>query len=321
MTRSGALALLLAVGSIGWSLLGPASVAAAISPQFPDQGPGNRGADVRAAQGLLRQQGATIAVDGVFGASTVTAVRAFQAAAALPVTGRVDDGTWRRLVVRLETGSTGEAVRALQRQLNEKRGAGIVLDSVFGPTTRSAVLSFQRHMGLSPSGVVGALTWRYLLWHFERPVFGRQLCDYQVGNGPADWGTGAAIGQLEAAATRFAAIGRGRLAVGDIGLEHGGPIAGHQSHDVGLDVDIRPIRRKADQCRSGVNWRMAAYDRTATRALVRAIRATADGHVKVIYFNDPVLIREGLSRAYVGHDDHIHVRYCERVHRLAAFDC
>ena len=51
--------MLLAIGLVVWSLLGAATVAAAISPRFPDQGPGNRGADVRAAQGLLRQQGAT----------------------------------------------------------------------------------------------------------------------------------------------------------------------------------------------------------------------------------------------------------------------
>ncbi len=312
--------MLLAIGLVVWSLLGAATVAAAISPRFPDQGPGNRGADVRAAQGLLRQQGATIAVDGIVGPAMVAAVKAFQVASALPVSGRVDDATWRRLVVRLGPGDSGEAVRALQRQLNEKRRAGILLDNVFGPTTSAAVIAFQRHMGLPPSGIVGALTWRYLLWHFERPVF-RDLCDYQVGNGPADWGTSAAIGQLEAAAARFATLGRGRVALGDIGHEHGGDIAGHQTHEQGLDVDIRPIRRRSDQCRWGVSWRMAAYDRNATRALVRAIRATAIGHVKVIYFNDPVLIREGLTRAYVGHDDHIHVRYCEKVHRLAAYDC
>jgi hypothetical protein len=66
---------------------------------------------------------------------------------------------------------------------------------------------------------------------------------------------------------------------------------------------------------------MAVYERTATRALVKAIRAAAPGHVKLIYFNDPVLIREGLTRYYPGHDDHVHVRYCERVYPLAAYDC
>ena len=44
-------------------------------------------------------------------------------------------------------------------------------------------------------------------------------------------------------------------------------------------------------------------------------------HIKVIYFNDPVLIREGLTRWYTGHDDHVHVRFCERVYPLATYDC
>ena len=32
---------------------------------------------------------------------------------------------------------------------------------------------------------------------------------------------------------------------------------------------------------------------------------------KLIYFNDPVLIKEGYTKYKVGHDDHIHVRFCE----------
>ena len=65
----------------------------------------------------------------------------------------------------------------------------------------------------------------------------------------------------------------------------------------------------------------SSYDRTATRALIKAIRAAAPGHVKLIYFNDPVLIREGLTTRYTGHDDHLHIRYCEPgypVARIAA---
>ena len=69
------------------------------------------------------------------------------------------------------------------------------------------------------------------------------------------------------------------------------------------------------------NYRVTSYDRTATRALIKAIRATAPGHVKLIYFNDPVLIKEGLVRPYAGHDDHLHIRYCEKIHFDAAYDC
>jgi hypothetical protein len=34
-----------------------------------------------------------------------------------------------------------------------------------------------------------------------------------------------------------------------------------------------------------------------------------------------VLIREGLTTWFAGHDDHLHVRYCEVVHPLKAYDC
>ena len=310
-----ALLIVLAAWSVG------AGPAAAAGPVFPDQGLGNRGVDVKAGQGLLMHHGAAIRVDGVFGASTDAAVRAFQTARGLPVTGRFDAVTWPALFVRVEVGTTGESVRALQRQLNEKRTAGLVVDGTYGSSTRAAVLAFQRHAGITPTGIVGPLTWRYLIGHFERPVFGGRVCDYQVGNGLADWGTAAAIGQIEAAAAAFVPLGHGRVAIGDVGHEHGGDIRGHVSHERGLDVDIRPIRRAGDQCRYAVDRRSSAYDRAATRDLVRAIRATAVGHVKLIYFNDPVLIREGLTTWYSGHDNHLHIRYCERVHASSAYRC
>jgi peptidoglycan hydrolase-like protein with peptidoglycan-binding domain len=248
-------------------------------------------------------------------------VRDFQAARGLPVSGMVDGPTWARFLVSLRSGATGEAVAALQRQLNEKRLVGLTVDGAFGSATLTAVRSFQRHAGLPITGVVDAATWRYLISHFERPSFGRWLCDYQAGNGLADWGTGAAISQIEGASVPVVLAGHGRVAVGDIGHEHGGDIAGHETHERGLDVDVRPMRRDENQCRWGVNYRSAAYDRAATRDLIKAIRAAAPGHVKLIYFNDPVLIREGLSRYHAGHDDHVHVRYCERVHPIAAYDC
>ena len=96
--------------------------------------------------------------------------------------------------------------------------------------------------------------------------------------------------------------------------QHGGHIPLHETHEVGLDVDVRPIRTSEDQCRWGVNYRWSTYDRKATRALIKDIIATAPGHITDLYFNDPVLIREGLTTWFAGHDDHIHVRYCEKTH-------
>ena len=309
--------LLLALSILPW--LGAGGAAAA--PLYPHQSQGNRGVDVKAIQGLLRHHGDGPWVDGIYGASTTSAVAAFQASHGLTPDGQVGETTWVKLVVRVETGSTGEAVKALQRQLNEKRRAGLTVDGVYGAATRRAVAAFQGHVHLSQNGIAGPLTWRYLIAHFQRPAFGAKLCDYQVGNGLADWGTGAAIGQLQAAAVGVVALGRGRVAVGDIGFEYGGDIPGHDSHEHGLDVDVRPMRRDEAQCTSRTDYRLSTYSRAATRDLIKAIRAAAPGHVRLIFFNDPVLIREGLTRWHSGHDDHLHIRYCEMVYPVAAYRC
>ena len=81
------------------------------------------------------------------------------------------------------------------------------------------------------------------------------------------------------------------------------------------------MRKANDQCSWGTRWNYATYDRTATRALIKAFRALTPRHIKVIYFNDPVLIREGLTTWYTGHDDHLHVRFCEWSYPVAAYRC
>ena len=89
--------------------------------------------------------------------------------------------------------------------------------------------------------------------------------------------------------------GYGQIAVGDLSSSSAATSPLHDTHEVGLDADIRPMRKANDQCSHGSNWRLAAYDRAATRALIMAIRAATPGHVKFILFNDPQLIREGLT--------------------------
>lgn len=305
-----ALAALLAGQAAAWSWT-----------SFPVRSLGNRGTDVLAIQVLLDHHGPWVRRSGVFDSSTRDAVRSFQSTRGLPATGVVDAPTWRALAPILDRGDRGHAVVALQRELVEKRRARIAVDGVFGSATRSAVVAFQRHAGLPADGVVRTATWQRLIGHFELPRFAAGLCDYTPGVAGANWGTAAAIAQVEAAARTVYRAGHGRVALGDAGLEHGGAIAGHASHRHGLDVDLRPMRTARDQCARGTSWRSAAYDRAATRALVRAIRAAAPGHVKLIWFNDPVLVREGLTRPYPGHDDHLHVRFCEAVHPVAAYTC
>jgi peptidoglycan hydrolase-like protein with peptidoglycan-binding domain len=302
-------------------LTAPATAAKA-APSFPTQSAGNRGTDVKAIQWLLSERGYPVTVDGIFGATTADAVMTYQTAIGLPANGIVDDATWTKLVVRLSLGSSGPAVSAVQRELHAKRHLVPPVNGVFGASTRTAVRAFQKHEGLTVTGVVNRTTWRWLIWHFELPTFNTtSLCDYSVGNGTANWATSAATNQLEAAARVVAGQGHGRVAVGDASRQHGGDIAGHVTHERGLDIDVRLMRKGKDQCRWGGNWRAATYDRAATRALIVAIRATAPGHVKLIYFNDPVLIKAGLTTRHAGHDDHLHIRYCEKTYPLKAYAC
>jgi len=54
---------------------------------------------------------------------------------------------------------------------------------------------------------------------------------------------------------------------------------------------------------------------------VQAVRAAAPGHVALVFFNDPTLINEGLTSHYDNHDNHLHVRYCEKVEPHSLYDC
>jgi peptidoglycan hydrolase-like protein with peptidoglycan-binding domain len=309
MASSLALAVVTAIGPAAVGPAGPHAHAFA-NAFFHTQSTGNRGVDVLAIQHLLTAAGFATGADGVFGSGTANSVRSFQSARGLAVDGIVGPATWGALAVTLRQGASGPAVTALQAQLNAKRSAGLALDGQFGPATLAAVRAFQSHAGIGVDGVVGPTTWRNLIWHYDYPSF-TNMCDKDPdGNGTANWGTAATIGQLERAAAVFAGTGQGRVPLGDISFEHGGDIPGHASHEVGVDVDVWPIRTDSAQCTAGrITWSSSTYDRAATRQLVQAIRNAAPGHVALIFFNDPTLINEGLTTQYPNHDNHLHIRY------------
>ena len=58
----------------------------------------------------------------------------------------------------LKNGSKGEAVKELQRFLNDKLSLGLVVDGKLGPKTISVIKTWQKDNGLVSDGLVGAKT-------------------------------------------------------------------------------------------------------------------------------------------------------------------
>ncbi|GAB3938510.1 hypothetical protein GCM10029976_053100 [Kribbella albertanoniae] len=249
----------------------PTSASAYANAFFPTQSSGNRGADVLAIQYLLQHHGQAAPADGVFGPSTVDAAKAFQTAKGLGADGIVGPQTWAALAPTIRSGDNNAAVKALQIELNAKRRLSLPVDGIFSTAVRDAVAAFQTHAGIGSDGIVGPITWRNLAWHYDYPDFTANLCDQDPdGNGTAaNWATSAAVAQLEQAARSFASTAQGKVPYGDAGFEHGGDIPGHGSHEVGLDIDLWPIRTDNAQCTAGrITWQSTTYDRAATRQLI-----------------------------------------------------
>jgi murein endopeptidase len=86
-----------------------------------------------------------------------------------------------------------------------------------------------------------------------------------------------------------------------ISARGGGKIAGHKSHQTGVDIDIGVMR--ADGLAVGTTISDPTYSRPLTQHLVTRMHAT--GRVANVLFNDPVI--RGVS-FYKGHHNHLHVR-------------
>ncbi|WOX14673.1 peptidoglycan-binding protein [Streptomyces sp. N50] len=154
------------VGPQTWQMLAGtgngASGGSTVAPPWPNVIDGDTGNNVLAAQYLLRYHGATISADGQFGSGTLAAAKSFQSAHGLSVDGEIGPKTWSALIVQVQTGSTGDAVRAAQVELN-KFGYGLTVDGSFGSGTTSAARAFQSAHSLGVDGQVGPQTWQMLV--------------------------------------------------------------------------------------------------------------------------------------------------------------
>lgn len=148
---------------------------------------GDRGSLVSLAQYFLRvianyyNAVRPISIDGIFGANTEAAVKDFQRRFNLTADGIIGPATWNSLYnvflgianttglavdypgYLLREGSRGDNVWLMQeylRRISQQYPIPtITADGIFGPSTRAAVIAFQRLFGLSADGIIGKNTW------------------------------------------------------------------------------------------------------------------------------------------------------------------
>jgi peptidoglycan hydrolase-like protein with peptidoglycan-binding domain len=147
-------------------------MATGLSP-WPLVRQGSKEHPVLSLQYLLRAQGHGVTVDGDFGPATEAAVRALQSEKHLGVDGIVGAITWKALIVQVQRGSQGDAVRAVQeegqfRNLSGDPSRGPQIDGIFGPVTDSFVRGFQEAIhadvpAMAVDGIVGPMTWQALI--------------------------------------------------------------------------------------------------------------------------------------------------------------
>ena len=140
-----------------------AQAAVAPLPQWPITNNGDSGPVVTALQHLLKAHGEDLPVDGLFGPVTKSKVEHFQSVNGLTVDGLVGAQTWPKLIIQVQQGSTGQAVRAVQALLNGKFGYSLSVDGIFGPDTNAAVKDYQSDHGLTSDGIVGPKTWQSMI--------------------------------------------------------------------------------------------------------------------------------------------------------------
>ena len=143
---------------------------------------GVSGLEVRKLQGRLAELGYYAGgVDGIYGETTASAVKAFQRANGLSGDGQAGQQTQSKLysssakyaanpvttadpdqVRSLSVGMTGNDVYAMQERLIELRYLNGVADGVFGTETQNALIAFQQNNGLTADGTAGPSTLKKL---------------------------------------------------------------------------------------------------------------------------------------------------------------
>ena len=161
---------------------------------------GVSGLEVRKLQARLAELGYYAGgVDGIYGATTVNAVKAFQRNNGLSGDGQAGAQTQKKIYAAtaryadhpvatadpdqartMVLGMTGNDVYAMQVRLIELRYLSGVADGVFGQETMDALIAFQKNNGITPDGEAGSAT--------RRKLFGSAKAANRVTPSPAPSG-------------------------------------------------------------------------------------------------------------------------------------
>lgn len=239
-------------------------------------------------------------LEGVVGATTEAAVRAFQQRRGLLVDGRVGPETWAELV---EAGYglgdrvlylraamfRGDDVRVLQHRLNALGFDAGREDGIFGERCDRAVRDFQRNVGMKPDGIVGPDSLREL--DRVRPL--------------QEVKSGAAVREAEALRHLGATLEGARVAI-DPG--HGGEDPGEAGHggltEAGVTFSIGRLLH-AELTRRGAEPFILRQEAEDPSAAERALRANDWGAEALISVHlnahrDPAA--EGSTVLYFGNE-------------------
>jgi peptidoglycan hydrolase-like protein with peptidoglycan-binding domain len=266
---------------------------------------------------------------GVFGPRTERALKELQTANGLPASGTLDSLTHdaiRQINRGLKIGSRGGVVAGLHQRLvklgNLTNAQVASAQGVFETQTDLALRQFQVQHGIEPSGVLTVATYRSLLTALPvapplvptlgsavdtvLPESGRGFATFNREPGGVDQvGLASTILAIQSIGAVWSETHGFPFFVGDISRKGGGAFPPHSSHKDGRDVDLRPFRHNGEPGATNIND--PSYDHALTRELVVLIRDKFPA-VKIL-FNDKVLVRDGLTKPFGGHDNHLHVRF------------
>lgn len=106
-----------------------------------------------------------------------------------------------------------------------------------------------------------------------------------------------------------------KFGIGNISIDGGTPYDGHKSHQKGIEMDCRPVRKDhltGQAARCSFQDR-AIYDREATTNLIRLF--VQHPWVKIVFFNDEAVqnaLGHSRVKTVINHNDHFHVELWER---------